>query len=246
MLLKKPLREFLRMSSDVFVGEKKIKCAHSANGQPNVVFENGFCIGMSCMKYWDSAFLELSKEYSLFAYDRIDDDIVNEKIVDIQTHLDNTIELLRTLLEKKELKAPYVLVGHSLGGLYMQYFALKYPDDVVGMVLVDAVYPQEFTVSEQKSMLDSNIDRIGQAVLNMPRICEKPMFILSATQAQYKKDNRDKVQMVDESIGLQKKYTKLYPFAKQTWIDSGHLIQYEKPDVIVNAINETIKALKEK
>lgn len=235
MLLKKPLREFLRMSSDVFVGEKKIKCAHISSGLPTVVFENGFCSGMSCMKYWDSAFLALSKEYSLFAYDRIDEEIKSQKIEDILIHLDDTIELLRTLLVEKELKAPYVLVGHSLGGLYMQYFAQKYPDDVAAIVLVDAVYPKE---SEQESVLNSNIDKIGKVILNMPRLSEKPMSILSATQEEFKKDNPSKVKMVDEAIGLQKEYSKLYPFAKQTWVDSGHLIQYEKPDVIVNALRE--------
>lgn len=241
MLLKKPLREFLRMSSDVFVGEKKIKCAHSSNGLPTVVFENGFCSGMSCMKYWDSAFLELSKEYSLFAYDRIDEEIVRQEIEDIHMHLENTLKVLRMLLEGKKLKAPYVLVGHSLGGLYMQYFAQKYPEDVTAIVLVDAVYPTVSVESEQKNVLDSNIYKIGQAVLNMPRLAEKPMSILSATQEEYKKDNPSKVKMVNESIRLQKEYSKLYPFAKQTWVDSGHLIQYEKSDAIVAALREIMK-----
>lgn len=237
MLLKKPSREFLRMSSDVFVGEKKIKCAHISNGTPTIVFENGFCSGLSCMKYWDSAFLELSKEYSLFAYDRSDEEIKSQEIEDITIHLEDTMQLLRTLLEEKGLQVPYILVGHSLGGLYMQYFAKKYPDDVAGIVLVDAVYPMGF---EQDNVLDMNISKIGQAVLRMPSFGEKPMVILSATQEEHRKDKCDKVQMIDESIEHQKAYGKLYPHAKQTWVDCGHLIQYEKPDTIVNAIRTVI------
>jgi len=237
MLLKKPSREFLRMSSDVFIGEKKVKCAYISNGASTVVFENGFCVGMSCMKYWDSACLELSKEYSLFAYDREDEEIATKEIDDIHTHLEDTMNVLRTLLEEKGLNAPYVLVGHSLGGLYMQYFAKKYPNDVAGLVLVDAVYPQE---SEQDIMIDRNIAKIGQAVLKMPSFGEKPMSILSATQEEHKKESCEKMQMIDESISHQKAYGKLYPHAKQTWVDSGHLIQYEKPDTIVNAIREVI------
>lgn len=240
MLLKKPLREFVRMSSDIFVGGQTIKCAHSSNGTPTIVFENGFCSGMSCMKYWDHAFVELSKEYNLFAYDRNDEEIKSQEIVDVSTHLDDTAQLLRTLLKEKKLKAPYVLVGHSLGGLYMQYFAKKYPEDVAGLVLVDAVYPN---TSEQDNILDSNIAKIGQTVLNMPSFDEKPMAILSATKVEEKAYNCDKMQMVEESIAQQKVYAKLYPFAKQTWVESGHLIQYEKPDVIVEAARMIMKGI---
>ena len=47
---------------------------------------------------------------------------------------------LRGLLETAGLKPPYVLVGHSLGGLYMQYFARQYPSEVAGLVLVDSTH----------------------------------------------------------------------------------------------------------
>jgi len=237
MLLKKPSREFLRMCSDLFIADKRITCAHSSKSVPTVVFENGFCSGMSCMKYWDSAFVELASEYSLFAYDRIDEALAKDEIEDIKAYLDNIIEVLRTLLEVKGLKAPYMLVGHSLGGLTMQYFAQKYPDEVAGIVLVDAVYPNELA---QDTVLDNNISQIGQVIWEMPRLDKKPMSILSATQEEYKKDNPDKVEEIDASIQDQKKYMELYPFAKQTWVESGHLIQYEKPDVIVDTIRSII------
>lgn len=45
---------------------------------------------------------------------------------------------LHTLLERAGEKAPYILVGHSLGGLYNQLYVAAYPDEVVGMVLVEA------------------------------------------------------------------------------------------------------------
>jgi pimeloyl-ACP methyl ester carboxylesterase len=46
---------------------------------------------------------------------------------------------LRELLERLALKPPYVLVGHSFGGLMMAYFAKKYPQEVSGVILLDAV-----------------------------------------------------------------------------------------------------------
>jgi ATP-dependent Clp protease adaptor protein ClpS len=45
---------------------------------------------------------------------------------------------LAALLAQAVIPSPYVLVGHSLGGLFVQYYAAKYPRDVAGLVLVDA------------------------------------------------------------------------------------------------------------
>src|SRR5215217_6081841 len=44
---------------------------------------------------------------------------------------------LHTLLSKAGIEGPYVLVGHSLGGLNMQTYAARYPDEVAGVALVD-------------------------------------------------------------------------------------------------------------
>jgi pimeloyl-ACP methyl ester carboxylesterase len=53
-----------------------------------------------------------------------------------RTCLDMAREL-RILLACAELASPYVLVGQSLGGHIVRLFAAEYPDDVVGLVLVD-------------------------------------------------------------------------------------------------------------
>lgn len=44
---------------------------------------------------------------------------------------------LHSLLGAANISPPYVLVGHSLGGEYVRYYASRYPDDVAGIVLVD-------------------------------------------------------------------------------------------------------------
>ena len=45
---------------------------------------------------------------------------------------------LHTLLGKAGIEGPYVLVGHSFGGMYMQTYAARYPDEVAGVALVDS------------------------------------------------------------------------------------------------------------
>ena len=45
---------------------------------------------------------------------------------------------LHTLLQRAQVPGPYVLAGHSFGGLYVQTFAALYPSEVAGMVLIDS------------------------------------------------------------------------------------------------------------
>ena len=55
----------------------------------------------------------------------------------------NTSDDLRHLLERAGIAGPYVLVGHSLGGLCAQAFVFRYPDLVAGLVLVDSPHPDQ-------------------------------------------------------------------------------------------------------
>jgi pimeloyl-ACP methyl ester carboxylesterase len=52
-----------------------------------------------------------------------------------------TVTDLHTLLRRGQIPGPYVLAGHSFGGLYAMTFAAHYPDEVAGMVLVDSTAP---------------------------------------------------------------------------------------------------------
>jgi pimeloyl-ACP methyl ester carboxylesterase len=45
---------------------------------------------------------------------------------------------LHTLLDRAQMPGPYVLAGHSFGGLYVMRYAAQYPDEVAGMVLIDS------------------------------------------------------------------------------------------------------------
>ena len=53
---------------------------------------------------------------------------------------------LHALLQAAEIPGPYVLAGHSLGGFFARLYAATYPDEVVGLVLVDAYSEQAETL----------------------------------------------------------------------------------------------------
>ncbi len=52
-------------------------------------------------------------------------------------------EQLHTLLESAKVPGPYLVVGHSLGGMNMLVFADRYRDEVAGVVLVDSAHPEQ-------------------------------------------------------------------------------------------------------
>lgn len=51
---------------------------------------------------------------------------------------DNIVQELHSALEQEGIRGPYILVGHSAGGMYSRLFAEKYKDEVEGLVLLDA------------------------------------------------------------------------------------------------------------
>ena len=50
---------------------------------------------------------------------------------------------LNALLTNAGVPGPYLLVGHSYGGLHVRMFASQFPDKVIGMVLVDSAHPDQ-------------------------------------------------------------------------------------------------------
>src|SRR5215471_7164661 len=100
-------------------------------GRPIVVLEAGAGRGAADWAKVQPAVGELTKVCS---YDRRPDHCCDEVIDD-----------LRSLLREASLPGPYVLVGHSLGGLYVRRFAARFPDDVAGLVLVDSADEKQLT-----------------------------------------------------------------------------------------------------
>lgn len=104
---------------------------------PTVVLIHGF--GCSSFE-WEDIIPSLN-EYTVFSYDRV---------VGVSGTLDQprsceilTSELKHLLLESG-LNPPFILVGHSYGGLLAQFFALKFPKDVSGLVLIDPAHEEQF------------------------------------------------------------------------------------------------------
>ncbi|HEX2805006.1 MAG TPA: alpha/beta fold hydrolase [Kineosporiaceae bacterium] len=69
---------------------------------------------------------------------------------------------LHTLLHREHLPGPFVLAGHSFGGLYVLTFAARYPDEVAGMVLVDSTAPKASALGAARPADGGSSDVLGR------------------------------------------------------------------------------------
>jgi len=243
LLFKRANPVFKKYINKEKIENQVIKYVQIDNKEPTVVFDNG--LGMS-MKYWDEVFLEIGKTNTVFAYNRKDDKILKNRSMST-----DKVELLRKLLLKRGLKPPYVLVGHSLGGLYMQYFARRYPNEVMGLVLVDSTSPYDFInnsnlsekIKKQFKHHANYTHSFSEALLVLPTT-EIPVIALVATHERIMKQKEEWRPMVGVMIKNAKEFPELYPNCTLKMVDTGHIVMYEKPEVVSRAIREMIENLR--
>lgn len=143
-------------------------------------------------------------------------------------------------LQARELSGPYLLVGHSLGGLYVQAFARNHPAQVLGMVLVDATSPLEppgifvSTVPPDPGSIEAAEDAgIGpsiDALLAGPPLPPVPLIVIAAT------DHGDTPEREALWRDVQKRTAELSPKGRLEIVESGHFVQTERPEAVTAAV----------
>lgn len=231
------------------IDHRRIEYALTQNGNQTIVFENG--LG-GRMHWWAKVFPEVSKSATAFAYNR--PGYGNSDPASSPRDGRHIVDELRFLLRSKGLNPPYVLVGHSLGGLYLQLFARNYPDEVSGLVLVDSTHPEQlkgagapenwpawvrvaFSVAASVVAKEelSAINVTGEDVLALPTFTGKPVIVISALQPM-----KTTSALADDANEKRVNIAWLYPGSKQVWVDSGHGIPLENPESVISAIREVL------
>ena len=121
------------------LGTHRLHLLEKGQPSPTIVLEAGL---MSTMLSWSAIQSRLAQTYRVVSYDRAG--LGWSDLGPMPRTADRMVEELHTLLERAAIPPPYVLVGHSFGGLTMPLFAARYPQETLGVVLVDPVAPAEW------------------------------------------------------------------------------------------------------
>ena len=125
----------------VNIGGFSLHIKSSGQGTPTVVMDAG---GGASSITWGVVPSGIAKFTRVCIYDRAGFGWSDPNPKNPRTSQQSVAEL-HLLLTKAGIQPPYILVGHSLGGVNMRLYASQYPDDVVGLVLVDSSHEDQMT-----------------------------------------------------------------------------------------------------
>ena len=136
----------------VDLGTHRLHLLESGRGGPTVVLEAGL---MSTMLSWSELQRALAGSFRVVSYDRAG--LGWSDLGPMPRTADRIVDELHTLLQRAAIPSPYLLVGHSFGGMTMPLFAARFPGEVAGVVLVDPVAPAEWNPPSEHDLKQTRI-----------------------------------------------------------------------------------------
>jgi pimeloyl-ACP methyl ester carboxylesterase len=150
------------------VGEHRLHIRCIGQGSPTVVLDAGW--GYTSVEWSGWVQPEVANYARVCAYDRAG--MGWSEPGPAAPDATQTAAELHTLLQEADEEGPYVLVGHSLAGLYSRVYAERYPEEVAGMVLVDSSHPDQFEGSELVVAINKVVGVLGPLIARtgIPRV----------------------------------------------------------------------------
>ncbi|WKE64044.1 alpha/beta hydrolase [Gallaecimonas kandeliae] len=218
---------------------------------PTVVFQAGLGDGKDV---WGKVIGQLPGSLALFAYDRPgygDSPLAQDKRSPCAISRE-----LHALLKAAKVAPPYLLVGHSLGGLDQLCFATLYPHEVAGMVLLDPTYPHHWSKMQVEAPLSANILKSLRLVafssamkqefdaqedclteLDLKQPLTFPTRLLFSTE--FRPEELGSYQQFVKA--LRKQWPNFFTQVQSSEVSgSGHYIQKDAPETVVQAIEKVL------
>ncbi|ASI77998.1 alpha/beta fold hydrolase [Bacillus cereus group sp. Bc002] len=228
-----------RMYSRVFQGKKL---------QPVIIMDAGYG---DYSKAWEHIAEELTEFGTVLTYDRAG---LGKSGVSSKRRISSEmIKELRSCLEKLQLKPPYIFIGHSFGGINARLFTTFYPENMMGVVLVDStpenykeaflpIMSPEFQEAYYKQFVhESSYEEfmfsLGEADKHCQSMRNIPLIVLAAgKKAFYLQEAQMKWLQLQEEL-LRLSSNNKFVIAEQ----SGHYIQKDEPHYIIDAVKWIIE-----
>ncbi|MEB2301188.1 alpha/beta hydrolase [Lysinibacillus xylanilyticus] len=213
---------------------------------PTVIMDAGYG---DYSKTWKHIVSEISVLTDVLVYDRAGLG-KSEKSPNPRTSTYMVKELKEALI-RLNIRPPFILVGHSFGGVNARIYTSEYPQEVAGLVLVDSTpedYKERFLPTMSKEFQDAyNKQFVYEATYdefmeslkqlkNSRREISVPLIVISAgKKAHYSEESQGLWNKMQKEI-LQISSNGEFIIAK----NSTHYIQNDEPEVVVNAVKRLI------
>lgn len=229
------MTEIKTINGRINVGGYNLHVNYYGEGNHTVIFESGLGHGSDD---WTLIQPEISKVAKTLSYDRVgigkSDATKSKRTCLVQARA------LHALLDKVKAKAPYIIVAHSIGGLNARAFTATYPKEVAGIIFIDCSHENQFIklkgkqLKKIKEIFDSiehsyDVLSSGNEVKNLRNkgsLRNIPVVVLRAIQP-----------IIDQND--------LLTLSKQSKLinikDSGHFVQSDQPQIIIDTIKELIE-----
>ncbi|MDQ5890951.1 MAG: hypothetical protein QG604_825 [Candidatus Dependentiae bacterium] len=199
----------------VDIGGYKLHLVDQGTGGPTVILD----AAMGCSSIdWALVQPEIAPFARVISYDRAGYDWSDKSPLP-RTSATMAIEL-HTLLSTAHIPGPYILVGHSMGGINMRWYAHFYPNEVAGLILVESPHEEQIENLPLPSSLLMHSLRVS-TYLGLPRLFFKhilptqefikayPPEIRSISLAQ-KCQTKSIETFIKECMSIAKSYTQLH------------------------------------
>jgi pimeloyl-ACP methyl ester carboxylesterase len=233
------------VSGSFDVGGHKLYLSCRGTGSPTIVFESG--VGNNHAG-WRSIPYSLPSRTCVYARVNVSP---SDQVTARHTGADS-VQDLHTLLDVAAVPGPYLLVGHSFGGLLSVMYAGTYPADVVGLVLLDPTLPDSdeidkllpeaeraawiAEVAKNPEKVDF-LETLEQAKPLVPKIPDIPVLFLAATHQEGPVQAEKIIAAVRKA---QQRFVDALPQGELRRVDTGHFIHRDAPQLVIDEVQRIL------
>lgn len=222
-------------------------------GSPTIVLETGEA---GTVREFNQIQKKLAELTTTCAYDRANNG-QSDKVATPRTAKD-VIEDLHTLLAAADVPSPYLLVGHSAGGMLVQLYARTYPDQVAGVVAMNPVppahpwleevskifTPEEYTAEEAyyHGQNGESLDYLTSSdqLAGAPASADVPFEMLLSTIAQCESTTDVCGKSYSTYEQIMQAVSAAWPNGNFSQVETGHNIFSDDPETVVATVEHVL------
>lgn len=243
--------------SNLNTSKGKIQYHISGNGKPHIVLING---GSGPIEGWMKILPKLAESATVFAYNRFGV-AGSDKPREPQDGL-TIVEALREVLTTARMEPPFLLVGHSLGGLYANLYARLYPHEAAGVVFLESSHPKDLsfdqyqgkavkTINKMLSMFDSIsshkqfnevhfVKKTAEQIRAIEHFPDIPVYVITGGKESRMMPGVVRQKRLEHQLEL----LSLTRSGKHiTAGNSGHFPQLSEPGIVIETIKDCIRQI---